>query len=98
MRRCLDKDDYVKLLGRKRAQRVLSDPPYNVAIGGNVSGLGRVKHREFAMTSGEMSQVEFIRFLKSAFAQLAAFSSKGSIHFIFMDWRHLHEVMDVARN
>ncbi len=98
MRRCLDKDDYVKLLGSKRAQRVLSDPPYNVAIGGNVSSLGKVKHREFAMTSGEMSQAEFIRFLKSAFAQLAAFSSKGSIHFIFMDWRHLHEVMDVARN
>ncbi|MGE5162464.1 MAG: hypothetical protein ACM3IH_00360 [Sphingobacteriales bacterium] len=35
----LNKDDYVKLLGSKRAQMVLSDPPYNVAIGGNVSGL-----------------------------------------------------------
>ncbi|MGE5162463.1 MAG: DNA-methyltransferase, partial [Sphingobacteriales bacterium] len=48
------------------------------------------------MASGEMSPAEFTRFLKAAFAQLAAFSSKGSIHFVFMDWRHLREVLDAA--
>ena len=34
---------------------VFTDPPYNVRIEGHVSGLGQVKHREFAMASGEMS-------------------------------------------
>jgi DNA modification methylase len=33
------------------AAMVFTDPPYNVAIEGNVSGLGAVRHREFAMAS-----------------------------------------------
>ena len=40
---------------RTKAQLVFTDPPYNVAIAGNVSGLGKSKYREFAMASGEMS-------------------------------------------
>jgi DNA modification methylase len=92
----LNKDSYAKLLGAKKSQIVVTDPPYNVAIVGNVSGLGKTKHREFAMASGEMSQAEFTKFLKTAFAHLAAFSADGSIHFVFMDWRHLREVLDAA--
>ncbi len=44
---------------------VFTDPPYNVAIDGNVSGLGKVRHREFAMASGEMTRAEFTAFLSS---------------------------------
>jgi ParB-like nuclease domain len=47
------------VLGGERAQMVFTDPPYNVRIDGNVSGLGKVRHREFAMASGEMSPAEF---------------------------------------
>ena len=90
------KETYGSLLGSKRAQMVFSDPPYNLPIAGNVSGLGKAKHREFAMASGEMSQLEFIRFLQTAFERLTAFSSNGSIHFICMDWRHIFEVMEAA--
>jgi hypothetical protein len=39
------------------------DPPYNVKISSNVSGLGAIKHREFKMGSGEMSSEEFVIFL-----------------------------------
>jgi DNA modification methylase len=92
----LNKNSYVKLLGSKKAQMVLIDPPYNVAISGNVSGLGKVKHREFAMASGEMSPHEFTKFLQTAFMHLADFSSNGSIHFIFMDWRHIRELLEAA--
>ncbi len=60
----------------------------------NVSGLGKRKHREFAMASGEMSQSEFTQFLKTAFEQLCSASADGSIHYICMDWRHLREVLD----
>ena len=92
----LNGDNYAKLLGAKKAQMVFTDPPYNVAIAGNVSGLGKVKHREFAMASGEMSPDEFIKFLETAFIRFTQYSTDGSIHFICMDWRHLRELLDAA--
>jgi len=92
----LDENNYVNLLDSQKAQLVFTDPPYNVAIDGHVSGHGRVKHREFAMASGEMSTQEFTKFLETALGCLAEFSSNGSIHFICMDWRHLRELLDAA--
>jgi ParB-like chromosome segregation protein Spo0J len=93
----LKTDSYVNLLGAQKAQMVFTDPPYNVAIAGNVSGLGKVKHREFAMASGEMSADEFTKFLEEALLRLAEFSTDGSIHFTFMDWRHaLHQNLTEA--
>lgn len=89
----LEAETYEKLLGRTKARMVFTDPPYNVVIDGNVGGLGAIKHREFAMASGEMSREEFTTFLKSAFRHLAAFSLDGSIHFICMDWRHMSEML-----
>jgi DNA modification methylase len=87
---------YEHLLRGKRAQMVFTDPPYNVRISGNVSGLGKVKHREFAMASGEMTQREFTNFLKRALFNLANFSIDGSIHFVCMDWRHMRELAEAA--
>ena len=84
---------YLKLLGDTDAQMVFADPPYNVKITGHVSGLGAVKHREFAMASGEMTRNEFTRFLARVFDHLALFSADGSIHFICIDWRHIGEVI-----
>jgi hypothetical protein len=69
------------------------DPPYNVPIEGNVSGFGKIHHREFAMARGEMSDDEFANFLTEAFILLVRYSAPGSIHFIFMDWRHLAQVL-----
>ena len=60
------------LMDGEKAEMVFTDPPYNVEIEGNVSGLGKTRHREFAMASGEMSSDEFARFLSSAFANLVA--------------------------
>jgi hypothetical protein len=92
----LKADSYDKLLGTQKAQVVFTDPPYNVAIAENVSGLGKNKHREFAMASGEMSVVAFTKFLETTFKRLTAFSANGSIHFVCMDWRHMHEVLEAA--
>ena len=52
-------ESYRCLLGKRKAQMVFIDPPYNVTINGNVSGLGSVQHSEFVMASGEMSRTEF---------------------------------------
>jgi ParB-like nuclease domain/DNA methylase len=91
-------DSFICLLGDRLAQVVFIDPPYNVPIDGNVCGLGAIKHREFVMASGEMSEIEFGTFLKTVLRNLVAFSADGSIHFICMDWRHLLELLSAARD
>jgi hypothetical protein len=53
---------------------VFTDPPCNVPIDGNVGGLGAIRHREFAMASGEMTEAEFTAFLARALTLLARFS------------------------
>ena len=88
---------YARLLGGLRAQLVFTDPPYNVPIKGHVSGLGRARHEEFAMASGEMSQAEFTAFLRTIFTNLASYSADGSVHYICMDWRHMREVLEAAK-
>lgn len=75
------------------ARMVFADPPYNVKIDGHVGGSGKVKHREFAMASGEMTQPEFTAFLTKALQNLADASIDGSIHFLCMDWRHMGEML-----
>ena len=89
----LNPDVVDALMEGEKAEMVFTDPPYNVAIEGHVSGLGKVHHREFAMASGEMTQAEFTQFLTSAFANLVAFSCDGSIHFVCLDWRHMSEML-----
>ncbi len=92
----LDPLSWRALLRDDKAQMVFVDPPYNVPIAGHVSGLGKAKHREFAMASGEMTQDGFTDFLHSAFRNLANVCEDGAIHFICMDWRHMREVLDAA--
>jgi len=93
----LKPESYVTLMGNDRAQMVFTDPPYNVPIDGHVCGLGGIKHREFAMAAGEMSETEFIAFLNTVFARLTENSVDGAIHYVCMDWRHVFEVMSAAR-
>lgn len=88
---------YSLLLGGCKAQIVFTDPPYNVPIQGHVSGLGSVKHREFKMASGEMSEEAFIEFLRATFSCLAQYTIDGSIHFLCMDWRHMREIETAGR-
>jgi DNA modification methylase len=93
---CGDSTDaatYKLLMDDEKAEFVFTDPPYNVKIDGNVSGLGRVKHREFAMASGEMSETQFTAFLSTVYAALCKYSTDGSIHQICMDWRHMREML-----
>ena len=88
-----DRACYEALLGQDRAQMIFTDPPYNVPINGHVSGLGKVRHREFAIAAGEMSSAGFTAFLKAAFQNLVEFSESGSIHDICIDWKHIGEMI-----
>jgi len=87
---------YTLLLAGELAQMVITDAPYNVVIDGNVCGSGSVHHPEFAMASGEMSGPEFTDFLAAVMEQLIKFSIDGSIHYLFMDFRHMGEMLAAA--
>ena len=89
--------DYTRLLGNERVDMVFTDPPYNVAIDGNVCGLGSVKHREFAFASGEMSETQFTQFLEESLGAMAAVMRDGAIAFVCMDWRHMSELLTAGR-
>jgi DNA modification methylase len=93
----LDESSYDTLMAKKKAAMVFTDPPYNVPIEGNVSGLGAIHHRDFVMASGEMSSREFASFLIRAFSLLAKNSANGSLQYIFMDWRHMEELLSAGR-
>lgn len=89
---------HARLLEDSKVDLIFTDPPYNVPIDGHVGGLGRVRHREFAMASGEMSAPEFEAFLCTALTQMQDATRPGAILFVCMDWRHICELTSAARS
>ncbi|MFD2251597.1 DNA modification methylase [Pseudochelatococcus lubricantis] len=92
---CADARDpaaLTRLMEGQAARMVFIDPPYNVPIVGHVQGRGKIRHREFAFASGEMSAVEFTAFLEAALRLCAEHAMDGSLHYICMDWRHVGEL------
>ena len=89
-------ESYQTLLRAKRPKPYSRVRPDNVPIAGNVSGLGKNAHQEFAMASGEMTPAEFTAFLATIFQNLVDSSIDGSLHYICMDWRHMREVLDAS--
>ena len=88
-----NRDTFDRLLQDERVDLIFTDPPYNVPIDGHVSGLGRVRHREFAMGVGEMSREAFIAFLRQTLGHAATSCRDGAIAFVCMDWRHMGELL-----
>jgi DNA modification methylase len=88
-----NREAFDRLLEREPADLVFTDPPYNVPIDGHVCGLGRIRHREFAMGAGEMSREAFTAFLQVALGHAAVPCRDGAIAFVCMDWRHMGELL-----
>ncbi|WP_439401357.1 site-specific DNA-methyltransferase [Bradyrhizobium sp. DASA03068] len=86
-----DHSDWARLMGSDRTSMLIADCPYNVQISKTL-GRGKIKHREFAVGSGEMSSPKFTDFLTSWMRLAVKFSHDGSMHYIFIDWRHLGEM------
>lgn len=96
---CADARDaaaYSVLMGGELAGQVITDPPYNVKIDGNVCGNGAVRHPEFVMASGELSEQEFRELLEIVLDLMVQFSRDGSLHYVFMDWRHVGGLLTVG--
>lgn len=87
---------YNKLMHGSVADCVVTDAPFNLSAR-SITGLGKHRHKDFAMAHGEMSERDFTEFL-TTFLRLAQSSSKsGSIFYLFMDWRHLFELQNACR-
>lgn len=93
-----DQNCVLRLMAGASAQMVFTDPPYNIAIAGFVGGLGKHKHRDFEMASGELSSEQFIDFLASFFEAACAVLQDGAIVYACIDWRHLAEMLSAARH
>jgi DNA modification methylase len=86
------------LLRDERAATVFADPPYNVPIDGHVSGLGKLRHREFVMAAGEMTAVAFTAFLTEALERMKASCQPGGLAYLCMDWAHVPELISAAQS
>ncbi|MDZ5699848.1 DNA methyltransferase [Chelativorans sp. M5D2P16] len=89
-------DEVGRLLGGECATMMFTDPPYNVPINGHVSGLGRIRHREFALASGEMDEAAFTAFLRRSLETAVAHLKGGAIAYVCMDWRHMRELLEAG--
>lgn len=85
-----DEAVYQTLMAGDKAAAVFEDSPYNIAIPGTVSGLGKVKHDNFVMGCGEMSDTEFREFLAAFLARCRDHVAPGAVLFACIDWRQHH--------
>ncbi|MGN0917051.1 MAG: site-specific DNA-methyltransferase [Candidatus Enterousia sp.] len=92
-----DRDTFAKLLDNKRVNMVLQDPPFNIKINGFVSGNGTVKHPDFAMAAGEMSDSEYTEFLGKNFALCSEYATDNAMVFNFIDWRNIMPMLTACK-
>jgi DNA modification methylase len=88
-----DEQTFVSLMQSDLAEMAFLDPPYNIQIDGYAAGHGRIKHREFACASGEMTSGQFVEFLEKTLGMCARFTIDGGISYVCMDWRHSTELL-----
>ncbi len=91
----LNAGSYAAIMGDDRAQMVLTDAPYNVKVK-SIGSMGKIKHDEFAMASGEMTPTEFTEFLSTFMRHAKDYSVDGALHYFFMDWKHVREITTAA--
>ena len=88
---------YARLMPAGEVARVITtDPPFNVPVLGHVTKRC-ADRREFAMAVGEMSVAEFTDFLTTTLGHASDRAVDGAIGYVFMDWRHMTEVLDAGR-
>jgi DNA modification methylase len=93
----LEAENWTRLMHGEKAVMSFVDPPYNIKVDGFVCGSGKIKHDEFQMASGEMSEAEFIDFLATFLERMTAHMVDGSITAAAMDFRHMYELQTAAR-
>ncbi|MEM9981621.1 MAG: site-specific DNA-methyltransferase [Bacteroidota bacterium] len=93
---CLKEENITLLMDGQLAQILCTDPPYNLKTA-DFQGKGSVKHEDFVMAAGEMSDEEFATFLKQVMQLACKHTIDGGLHYIFMDHRHSWHMGEAAR-
>ena len=93
----LESTAYAILMENEKAAAAITDMPYNVPIGGHVSGNGKTKHREFVMGAGELTDSQFTELLTTGLRFLGAHTTPGALIYTFMDWRHAWNMLSAGR-
>lgn len=92
----LDESAFDALMNGQKAGAVVTDMPWNVPIKGHVSGLGKIQHAEFEMASGELSREQFRDMMHRSFTLQAAWARPGALHYQFIDWRSVADMIHVG--
>lgn len=79
-----------KLMAGALATMIMTDPPYNLSADKITF---TTFHTNFVEGAGEMSERDFTLFLSKITRNLYDFSMDGSIHYIWMDWRHIEHLL-----
>ena len=82
-----DADFLRRLLDGEQPTCVFADPPFNRPVAQHIGGKGRIKHPEFVMASGEMSDAEFQQFQIDWLVQAVAVAQPGALIYVASDWR-----------
>lgn len=88
---------YQALMGGTAACASVTDIPYNIPIAGNVSGLGKVKHGEFIMGTGEWTEEEFSSFMVTVFTLMRQYCIEGAAIGSFIDWRSVDLLVSAGK-
>lgn len=84
-------DTYARLLGTERAAMGIHDPPYDLA-----ARFISKRHPGFVEGSGELG-AEFGAFLSQFLCASTSVLKPGATSFVFMDWRHMGEVLEAGK-
>lgn len=88
--------DFVRdVVGSDPIAAVTTDAPYNLRSS-EYSGKGRNHHGDFMQAAGEMSVQEFTAFLAAAVAAVRVLLAPGALLYMFMDWKHVRELLGAA--
>lgn len=91
-----EQSDVDNLMQGELARIINCDPPYNLPAN-FFTNKEEKRHKDFAMAAGEMSDDEFVKFLALIMQRSVENSVAGSIHYIFMDFRHSWHMTEAAR-
>lgn len=75
---------------------LFTDPPYNLAAN-DIGNRGATIHADFAVAAGEMTEEEFMLFLRGVMETAISISRDGALHYIWMDWRHAWHMTEAAK-
>lgn len=91
-----EKETVELLMSGEKARIVNCDPPYNLPAD-YIGNVNEKVHTNFAMGHGEMTDDEFVDFIASVMQASKENTVDGSIHYIFMDFRHAWNMGEASR-